>query len=256
MTLNNLKKYNVDDLCEVICKDISFSYNNYNVLECVTGTFPSSSMNAIVGPNGCGKTTLIKIIGGQLKGYSGLCYRKEGDNSSQLKEIQQTAYMSQLKEIDSYFPLTVFDVAAQGLLLKAGFNKRLSSEHKDEVMDTLHSLSMSSYASSLLSDLSGGQRQRVFFARLSLQKASVILLDEPFAAVDPYTLDELLEYMYNWQRNGANIIMVSHDLDVVRSHFQRTLLLVKRPVAWGNTSDVLSMENMRAAKSLARSLRL
>jgi len=101
-----------------------------------------------------------------------------------------------------------------------------------------------------LDTLSGGQMQRTLFARLLLQDAEVILLDEPFAAVDERTVGDLLVLVRRWQQEGRTVIAVLHEFEVVRAHFPRALLLAREPLAWGPTADVLTPENLLRARRM------
>jgi zinc/manganese transport system ATP-binding protein len=98
--------------------------------------------------------------------------------------------------------------------------------------------------------LSGGQFQRVLFARLLLQDAAIILLDEPFRAVDTKTVDDLVRLIHRWHGEGRTVIAALHDLDQVREHFAKTLLLAREVVAWGPTKQVLTAKNLAKSRQL------
>ncbi len=97
--------------------------------------------------------------------------------------------------------------------------------------------------------LSGGQFQRVLFARLLLQDAAIILLDEPFRAVDTKTVEDLLRLIGRWHSEGRTVIAALHDLDQVRAHFPKTLLIAREVVAWGPTKQVLTAEAPRSRRA-------
>ena len=98
--------------------------------------------------------------------------------------------------------------------------------------------------------LSGGQLQRALFARVLVQDAAIILLDEPFTAIDNATTRDLMALIGRWRQEGRTVIAVLHDLDLVREHFPRTLLLARTAVAWGATGEVLTIDNLAAARHM------
>ena len=101
-----------------------------------------------------------------------------------------------------------------------------------------------------ISTLSGGQMQRALFARLLLQDASLILLDEPFTAIDAKTTADLLDLVRRWHEEARTVVAVLHDLEVVRRVFPRTLLIAREPVAWGETAEVLKADNLLRARRM------
>src|SRR5690606_7053096 len=214
-------------------KHLTVSYKKNLALQDLSGTLPSGTLTAVVGPNGGGRSTLLKVLAGMVRPTSGgvKC------NGLSMKDI---AYLPQQADIDRTFPLTVCDVVAFGLCQKKGFFSRLTLYSKDLIMGALEEVGMADCAHRSLDTLSGGQFQRVLLARLSLQEASVILLDEPFAAIDRYTIDDVMSLIHRWHGQGRSIIVVCHDLDLVRDHFPNTLLLARRCLGWGKTEDILT----------------
>ena len=224
---------------------ISVHYNKHVALSGVSGTFEPGSLTAVVGPNGGGKSTLLKAILGMVPLSNGTLHC----NNFQQRQI---AYLPQQSEIDRSFPLTVGDVVGLGLCHKEGFFNRIGLTSYKKIARALRDVGMGRCFYRSLHTLSGGQFQRVLFARLSLQDSPVILLDEPFAAVDSYTIDDLIKIIINWQAQGRTIIVVSHDMDLVREFFPQTVLLVNHCLAWGPTKTVATLENLRHAKRLFR----
>ena len=113
----------------------------------------------------------------------------------------------------------------------------------------VHIMGLSEVLYNPLDTLSGGQFQRVLFARMAMQRASLIILDEPFSAIDAATVVDLMNVILKWHRKGRTIIMVTHDLDLVRQHFPQTIILARECIAWGNTADVLTSENLQKMQS-------
>lgn len=226
-------------------RDLSVTYHQHHALKEISGAFEPGSLTAVIGPNGGGKSTLLKAILGIVPAASGNI-KCHGFQQSQI------AYLPQQSEIDRLFPLTVGDVVGLGLCHQEGFFSRIGLKSYKKIARSLREVGMGRCFNRSLHTLSGGQFQRVLFARLSLQEAPVILLDEPFSAVDSYTIDDLIKIILNWQKQGRTVIVVSHDLDLVRDFFPQALLLVNHCLAWGPTEKVATLENLRQAKRLFR----
>ena len=197
---------------------------------CITSPARSTaaSLLALVGPNGAGKSTLLKGIIGQLKPLAG-SLSLDGLNATDI------AYLPQQIDIDRSFPITVFDAVAMGLWREIGTWRGLDRGRNLAVLEALATLGLQDLAQRRVGALSGGQFQRVLFARLLLQDAAIILLDEPFRAVDTKTVEDLLRLISRWHGEGRTVIAALHDLDQVRAHFPKTLLLAREVVAWGRT---------------------
>ncbi len=114
----------------------------------------------------------------------------------------------------------------------------------------LHTVGLAELADRSVGSLSGGQFQRVLFARLLLQDAAVILLDEPFRAVDTKTVEDLIQLIERWHGEGRTVLAALHDIEQVRAYFPRTLLLAREVVAWGETADVLTLENFTKSRQM------
>ena len=118
------------------------------------------------------------------------------------------------------------------------------------VQDAIATVGLAGFESRPIGTLSGGQWQRALFARLVVQDARVVLLDEPFTAVDPRTTDELLALLQRWHAEGRTVIAVLHDLDQVRRHFPLTLLLARHRARFGRTDEVLTDAHWDEAQRL------
>lgn len=141
-------------------------------------------------------------------------------------------------------------MVATGLWRQVGALGRFTAAHRQRCDAALAAVGLSGFETRGLDTLSGGQLQRARFARLILQDAPVVLLDEPFAAVDQRTTADLLALLHVWQRQGRTVIAVLHDTAQVREHFPLTLLLAREPVAWGTTAEVLTDAHWARAQSL------
>ena len=209
----------------------------------VSGVFYKGSMTALVGPNGAGKSTLIKGIMGQINPVRGHI-RLSVDARTDL------AYMPQADMMDRSFPVSVYDLVALGAWSRVGAWRGFSSNEHDRVMSALEQVGLADFASRIIGTLSGGQLQRALFARLLLHDAQVLLLDEPFSSVDRATTDDLLGLLADWHGQGRTVIVVLHDMDVVRTYFPETLLLAGQLVEWGSTQQVLTPEKLHLARHL------
>lgn len=221
--------------------NLTVSYNRHPALHHVSGAFKKGSLTAVLGPNGAGKSTLLKSVLGLLP-YEGsitlACPRTH------------IAYLPQQLDIDRSFPISVLDCVQQGSLQTVGLFGGLSQAQTRQALSALHSVGIAELAQRPISTLSTGQFQRVLFARLMLQDADLILLDEPFAAVDSRTTTDLMAIVASWHAAGRTVIAVLHDEALALSEFAQTLLLSKKLVAWGNASDVLTPANLQLAQSM------
>nr|WP_315225599.1 metal ABC transporter ATP-binding protein [uncultured Albidiferax sp.] len=224
---------------------LTVTYRDRPTLHGVSGHFAPGSLTAVVGPNGAGKSTLLKSIVSLLPIAQG---------SVQVHTPRsRIAYLPQQSAIDRSFPITVFDCVLLGAWQAAGALGGLNSAVLDEADAALHTVGLCGFAQRPISALSAGQFQRVLFARLLLQDADLILLDEPFNAIDSKTTAELLALVADWHARQRTVIAVLHDHSQVHQHFPQTLLLARGVVAWGETSDVLTPHHLAQARLLGES---
>ncbi len=219
-------------------RDLTLGYDRHPAVHHLNLDLCAGSLTAIVGPNGAGKSTLMKGLIGELAPLEGRIDRT----------AHRLAYLPQLSEVDRSFPVTVGAFVAMGLWHKVGAFGRISGNAAAPVAEGLAAVGLTGYERRPISALSGGQMQRVLFARLLLQDADLILLDEPFTALDTRTAGELLQVVKRWHGEGRTVVAVLHDLDAVRSHFPDTLLLAREKVAHGPTAQVLTAENLFRAR--------
>jgi zinc/manganese transport system ATP-binding protein len=207
------------------------------------GAVERGALLAVCGPNGAGKSTLFKGVVGLLTPLSGGI----GLNGCRMRDI---AYLPQIADIDRSFPINVYDMVAMGLWRRAGLFGGIGRHEREQIHDAIGAVGLRGFEERAISSLSGGQMQRTLFARLLLQDASVILLDEPFNAIDAKTTADLLDIVGHWHAEQRTVMAALHDLELIKSHFPETLLLAREPVAWGRTSDVLTPENLLKARRM------
>jgi zinc/manganese transport system ATP-binding protein len=224
--------------------DLTLGYDGHPAVHHLTGAFEAGSLTAICGPNGAGKSTLIKALAGALKPLGGVIDR------GGLKP-RDIGYLPQAAEIDRSFPIDVFDFVALGRIRHAGLFGRLGAADRHAAQAAIAAVGLEGFERRQVGALSGGQTQRMLFARLMAQDSNVILLDEPFSAVDERTLGDLLALIAQWHFQGRTVVAVLHDFATVREHFSRALLLARECVAWGPTSEALSLENLGRARVMA-----
>lgn len=220
-------------------RDLTLGYNSHPAVHHLNGEIKGGSLVAVVGSNGSGKSTLMKGIAGVLKPMSGTCTL--GANT-------RIAYLPQQSELDRTFPARVYDLVSLGLWPKRGLLGRHSAADREAVMEALLAVGLEGFEKRPIDTLSGGQLQRVLFARVLLQDANLILLDEPFNAIDAKTVGDLIALIKRWHGERRTVLVVAHDLDLVRNHFPETLLLARQPVAWGETRETLKAENLLRAR--------
>ena len=211
------------------------------VLDDVSGAVTRGALTAIVGPNGAGKSTLLDVMAGRLAPTQGRV--APGG-------VARMACLPQQSGIDRSFPIRVDDVVALGAWSRIGLWRALGGALRREVADALATVGLAGFERRLIAELSAGQFQRVLFARLLLQDADLILLDEPFNAVDARTVDDLLALVARWHDEGRTVVAVLHDLDVVRRHFRDALLLAREPVEWGPVETAVTADNLARARRM------
>lgn len=227
--------------CQLRFENLTLGYDRHPAVHHLSGEINEGALIAVVGPNGSGKSTLLKGIAGALRPLDGQIVR--GDLGA-----REIAYLPQISELDRSFPATVLDLVSLGLLDRRGLFGSFTRADLDLMREALAAVGMRGFEARPIETLSGGQLQRALFARVALQDARAILLDEPFNAIDTRTVHDLIALIERWHGEKRTVITVLHDLDFVRAHFPETLLIAREPVAWGETRAVLSPENLRRAR--------
>lgn len=224
--------------------NLTVSYQRHPAVHHLSGRFAAGVATAIFGPNGAGKSTLLKTIMGAISPDSG----KVDLHGLGRRDM---AYLPQQSEIDRSLPVSVIDLVSSGHWRQCGLFGKVGRQQDDASWNALVRVGLEDFALRPISALSSGQFQRVLFARILLQDARIILLDEPFNAVDARTTLDLLALVDHWQHEGRTVIAVLHDEQQVRSHFPQTLLLARERIGWGPTTDILTAANLQRAAETA-----
>ncbi|MDP3408675.1 zinc ABC transporter ATP-binding protein AztA [Bosea sp. (in: a-proteobacteria)] len=221
--------------------DLTLGYDRHPAVHHLSGEIASGSLTAIVGPNGAGKSTLLKGIAGALSPL---------DGDIALARGRRLAYLPQSAELDRSFPIHVYDLVAMGLWNSAGIFGGIGRGAAAKIEAAIAAVGLTGFERRPIGALSGGQMQRALFARLLLQDADIILLDEPFTAIDARTTADLLALVQRWHGESRTVVAVLHDIETVRRAFPQTLLLARETVAWGETGEVLTAANLLKARRM------
>ncbi len=220
-------------------QNLTLGYYKHPVVHHLNLEIQEGTTTAIIGPNGGGKSTLLKGIMGFIKPLS-------GNIISQVSK-DNTAYLPQTSTVDKTFPITTSELAATGLWKQKGWFRRYTKDDFEKIKAAIQTVHMHGMEHEPLKSLSGGQIQRALFARLILQDANLILLDEPFNAIDFKTTDDLLHIIEHWKKAGKTIIAVLHNYQQVIEHFDNAVLLSRELIAYGPPKEVINDKNITLA---------
>jgi zinc/manganese transport system ATP-binding protein len=223
--------------------NLTLGYDRHPAVHHLDGEVAKGSLLAVVGPNGAGKSTLFKGIVGALRPLAGRIERGG-------LAVHDIAYLPQIADIDRTFPIHVYDMVSMGLWRRSGLFGGIGRKERGDIEQAIAAVGLTGFEDRPISTLSGGQMQRTLFARLLLQDANLIVLDEPFNAIDTKTAADLFDLIERWHREERTVLAALHDFDLVRSRFPEALLLARSPVAWGDTAEVLTPENLLKARRM------
>ncbi|WP_249168430.1 metal ABC transporter ATP-binding protein [Erwinia sp. E602] len=213
----------------ILLNSLMVGYQRQAVAPALSGEFIRGSMTALVGANGSGKSSLLKTLCGMLPPVSG--------SLNFTGARPQIAWLPQQADIEKSVPLTVFDLVAMGFWHRCGWFGGISRAQREQVMQALQQVRMTAFAGASPATLSGGQLQRILFARLLIQDAELLLLDEPFSGVDSDTVALLLTLLAERHRAGCTLIVVLHDMATVAEHFPQVLRLHSDRGEWRSRDD-------------------
>ena len=223
--------------------NVTFGYDRHPAVHHLSGEVARGALLAVVGPNGAGKSTLFRGMVGILKPLSGAI-------SLDGLDARDIAYLPQTADIDRSFPITVFDFVGSGLWRSTGLFGGIGEAQRKRIDKALAAVGLTGFENRTIGTLSGGQMQRLLFARVLLQDARLIVLDEPFNAIDARTAADLLMLVKHWHAEGRTVLAALHDIDLVAAHFPETLLLAREVVAWGATAEVLTADHLAEARRM------
>ncbi|EHY89999.1 metal ABC transporter ATP-binding protein [Saccharomonospora azurea] len=227
---------------------LTVAYGGRTVFSDVGVDIPAATLTAIVGPNGAGKSTLVKAALGLVPSVRGTV-RLLGQPLARVR--RRVAYVPQQDSVASDFPITAVQVVEMGRYPHRGWWRRLTPTDDELVAEAMDQVGVVDLADRPLDELSGGQRQRVFLARALAQRADLVVLDEPFTAVDARTESALLDVLTDLCARGVSVIAVHHDLRTVLRRFDHAVLLAGGVIADGAVSEVLTAEHLERAYGMA-----
>ncbi|WP_257874432.1 ABC transporter ATP-binding protein [Helicobacter sp. 11S02596-1] len=208
------------------CKELFYRYDKEYVLENVNFSLKNGDFLAVIGPNGGGKTTLIKILLGLNHPHKGGIFYP---NPSILNPQSLIGYVPQDTTINSDFPIQAIDVVKMGFLSQRFFGCHLGKKETALALEMLEKLGIAHLAYERISDLSGGQRQRVLIARALCGNPKLIILDEPTSSIDIKAQKEIYKILKTFNRNHT-IIVISHDISILLGYASRVLYVNKEVI--------------------------
>ncbi|GAA0439288.1 MAG: metal ABC transporter ATP-binding protein [Bacillota bacterium] len=222
----------------VTMKDIDFSYENKKVLDHINFAIPRGSFMGLIGPNGGGKTTLIKIILGLQKPDTG-SVELFGQSLEHFSDWNKIGFVSQkANSFNKGFPATVFEVVSMGLTAKVGYFKFFTRKHKAKIIDAIAQVGMGAYTHENIGNLSGGQQQRIFIARALVNDPELLILDEPTVGVDKENVQRFYELLYQLNsQKKITMLMVTHDTGTMTKHATEIVCLNKTLHFHGNPEE-------------------
>jgi zinc transport system ATP-binding protein len=221
------------DQPDITIKNLSFRFGAIPVLDNVNLAIPSRDFVCIVGPNGGGKTTLLRLILGLLEPDRGTV-RVFGRPPREVRK--RLGYMPQYVQLDPQFPARVFDVALMGRLGSGSWLGPIRRHDREKALSALEEVGLAHYARRPFAALSGGQRQRVLIARALACDPDILLLDEPTANLDPLVQDDMNDLLHELNQR-LTILLVSHDVGFVAQHV-RTVVCVNREAIVHNAAEI------------------
>ena len=217
----------------ITLRQVSFSYEKTQVLENVSLSIEEGEFVGIFGPNGGGKTTLLKLLMGFLAPSQGTLII---GGKPPLEARSLIGYVPQIAKIDRQFPITAEEVVQMGCLSKVKWWGKLPKQYKQKALDALDKVGMLAHKNTPFGKLSGGQAQRVLIARALASDAKILLLDEPTASIDPSAEQEILSLLFSLQ-GTVTLLMVTHDLQTILQKTKK-LFCVHKEVHSFSPSDV------------------
>lgn len=228
-------------------EEVNLSLDGTHVLEDITLDIPAGDFVALIGQNGAGKTSLIKVILGALRPQRGTV-RLFGQDVRQFGEWHRVGYIPQhATGFDPRFPASVWEIASLGRVPRRGLLRPLSSQDRQVVEAALETVGMASMRRRRIGELSGGERQRVLIARALASEPDFLVLDEPTAGVDPGMQEEVYEFLRSLnEERGLTILLATHDLGAVLRIAKTVACINRRLVCHRSMAEGLTAEELVA----------
>jgi zinc transport system ATP-binding protein len=204
---------------------VSFSFGEETVLQDVSLTVNTGDFVGIIGPNGGGKTTLLRLALGVLKPSKGTV-RLLGEAPE--KSRIRAGYIPQETSSNKWFPISVIDVTLMGLLSRRSMFRPYTRDDRDKAAAILKELNLSHLENRSIGELSGGQRQKVLLARALVSEPQILFLDEPTASIDTLGQDEIYEYLRKINASGTTVVLVTHNVGAVSSYIRSVACVNRR----------------------------
>jgi zinc transport system ATP-binding protein len=224
---------------------LSFRYNSVEVLNDISFLVDAGDYVGLVGPNGSGKTTIIKIILGLMEPRKG-SVSLFGTNPTSFKDRHKIGYLPQKPtNFNPHFPATVEEVVSLGLFSKKVFPGRVAKNDESLINEAMALTDILDIKDAMIGNLSGGQQQRVLAARALVNQPELLILDEPTTALDPETRDKFFQTLQELNLNKkVTIILVTHDIGSIGKYASKLLYLDKRIIFYGSFDDFCSSGDM------------
>lgn len=227
----------------IVVENVSFHFKSLEILKDVSFNIAPGDFLALIGPNGSGKTTLIRIILGLRKPTNGRVFIMD-EPVEQFRQWQRIGYVPQkATQFDSYFPASVKEVVAMGLLSQKKFPRFITSKDEAAIAQALEAVDMQELKNRRIGELSGGQQQRVFIARAIVNGPDILFLDEPTTGVDAETQTRFYEMLAQLNRSRKlTIVLITHDFGILTKHVNKVACLNQRLFFHGTHAEFCSSE--------------
>lgn len=228
----------------ITMNNVSYAYEKKTVLNHIDFSIEKGDFIGLIGPNGGGKTTLVKLMLGLLQPNSGTI-KILNEPIKNLKERHQIGFVSQkANSFNKGFPATVFEVVSSGLTAKIGYFHFFKKKHKDKVLRAIEQVDMLDYAFENIGSLSGGQQQRIFIARALVNDPNLLILDEPTVGIDEENVKRFYRLLHQLHQNdNLTLLLITHDTAPMLAYATQITYLNKEILFKGTTSDYLSFSS-------------
>jgi zinc/manganese transport system ATP-binding protein/zinc transport system ATP-binding protein len=227
--------------------DVNARYDATLALQNVSLKIWPGQFMAIVGPNGGGKTTLLRAVLGMLAVTSGKILMRGQKHFG--PAVENIGYVPQLETIDWNFPITVEEVISMGFFVKNRWFGGIGEKQRRKLREIMERLKLHGLGKRHIRELSGGQQQAVFIARALLGDPKLILLDEPASGLDISSRDDVIHFLHEINHQGVAIVLTAHDLNWVAAHLPWAVCLNRRLIAEGPPNEVFTPEILKQTYS-------